>query len=222
MRRSMCTAVLISALAAFPNAAPSAGLRDTARRLAAVADGPHSGVLDAALAAYDRALRLGVVSNPRLLTVIDYGRPSVEPRLWVLDVDAGTVVFRELVAHGRRSGENMATLFSNDADTHMTSLGLFVTDASYMGSNGYSLRLRGLDPGVNDNAYERAIVIHGASYVSPVVAKSLGRLGRSWGCPAVSLGVARPLIDRIKGGSVVYAHGPAAARHRKETAVDLS
>jgi hypothetical protein len=89
----------------------------------------------------------------------------------------------------------------------MSSLGLFVTDRSYQGQNGYSLRLRGLDPGVNDHAFARAIVIHGAPYVSAATAAELGRLGRSWGCPAVRMDVARTLIDQIKGGTVVYAYG---------------
>ena len=93
----------------------------------------------------------------------------------------------------------------------MTSLGLFVTGTSYVGSNGYSLRLRGLDPGINDNAYARAIVIHGADYVSQAIASRLGRLGRSWGCPAVRSEIARTLIDTIKGGTAIYAYGGPAA-----------
>jgi len=180
-----------------------------ARSLSALEGGPTAEALEGALAAYDRALASGAVSNARLLTVIDYTLPSLEPRLWVIDVQAPAIVFRELVAHGRGSGENMARKFSNQHDSHMTSLGLFVTDSSYVGSNGYSLRLHGLDKGVNDNAFDRAIVIHGAPYVNAGTARQVGRLGRSWGCPAVRLDVARPLIDAIKGGSVVFAHGPA-------------
>ena len=93
----------------------------------------------------------------------------------------------------------------------MTSLGLFVTDTSYVGSNGYSLRLRGLEPGINDNAFARAIVIHGAAYVSQAIADKLGRLGRSWGCPAVRSDIARKLIDTIKGGTAIYAYGGPAS-----------
>jgi hypothetical protein len=92
----------------------------------------------------------------------------------------------------------------------MTSLGLFVTDSSYVGHNGYSLRLRGLDPGINDNAWARAIVVHGAAYVSDAIAAKLGRLGRSWGCPAVRTDIARTLIDTIKGGTVLFAYGGPA------------
>ena len=145
-----------------------------------------------------------------MLTVIDYTRPSTDRRLWVLDLAAGKVLRHELVAHGRGSGDNIARSFSNKDGSHQTSLGLFVTDATYQGQHGYSLRLRGLDAGINDNAFTRAIVIHGAAYVSETVAKQLGRLGRSWGCPALSVNVAKPIIDLIKGGTVVYAHGPRA------------
>ena len=179
---------------------------------AAVMGGPSQAVLQAAETAYRHALDLGVVVNPRLLTVIDYSRPSTEPRLWVLDLVSRAIVQRELVAHGKGSGDNLATSFSNDDGSHKSSLGLFVTGAAYIGQNGYSLRLRGLDPGVNDHAYARDIVIHGAAYVSEAVARTLGRLGRSWGCPAVRPAVARPLIDEIKGGSVLFVYGAAASQ----------
>jgi len=179
---------------------------------AAVSEAPSAPALAAAMAAYGRALREGRVAKPGLLTLIDYTRPSTEPRLWVLDVLTGRVQFRELVAHGRNSGEVLPRAFSNADGTHMSSLGLFVTLDSYVGSNGYSLRLDGLDPGLNDHALARALVIHGAAYVNQKIAALQGRLGRSWGCPAVRTSVARPLIDRIKGGSVVFVYGkPSAA-----------
>ena len=181
-------------------------------RLAAMAGGPGHRALEAALAAYTSAIRDGAVARTGLLTVIDYTRPSTEPRLWVLDLNRARVLYRELVAHGQRSGENMTQFFSNAAGSLMTSLGLFVTETSYVGRNGYSLRLRGLDPGVNDNALDRAIVVHGAAYVSAAVAQRLGRLGRSWGCPAVRSDIARPLIDTIKDGTVVYAYGGSATQ----------
>ncbi|HKW02330.1 MAG TPA: murein L,D-transpeptidase catalytic domain family protein [Vicinamibacterales bacterium] len=179
---------------------------------AAVAGGPSQTVLDAAQTAYQHAIDLGVVVNPRLLTVIDYSRPSTEPRLWVLDLVSHAILQRELVAHGKGSGENVATSFSNDEGSHKSSLGLFVTGATYTGQNGYSLRLRGLDPGVNDRAYARDIVMHGAAYVSDAIARTLGRLGRSWGCPAVRPAIARTLIDEIKGGTVLFVYGTSASR----------
>ena len=168
----------------------------------------QSHVLRLAFDATACASRRGLISKPQLLTVIDYSRPSTEPRLWVFDVASRRLVFHERVAHGRNSGDNLTTRFSNEPGSLQTSLGLFVTAGTYVGRNGYSLRLRGLEQGVNDRAEARAIVIHGAPYVSTETTRTLGRLGRSWGCPAVSLDVARGLIDTIKGGSAVFAYYP--------------
>ena len=119
----------------------------------------------------------------RRLAVIDYSRPSLVPRLWVFDLAAGKLLYEEVVAHGQGSGENLPTRFSNSDGSHQSSLGLFVTADTYTGKNGYSLRMHGLEPGVNDAAMARAIVMHGAPYVDPVQGKRMGRLGRSWGCP---------------------------------------
>ena len=165
-------------------------------------------VFELALAATRCAVRTNDVQSPSTLTVIDYSRPSTEPRLWVMDIARRRLLFEELVAHGQGSGDNRATRFSNVPDSHQSSLGLFVTNDSYVGRNGYSLRLTGLEPGINDRAYERAIVIHGAPYVNDEISKDLGRLGRSHGCPAVREPIARELIDRIKGGSLVFAYYP--------------
>jgi L,D-transpeptidase catalytic domain len=168
-------------------------------------------VLDLALGAAACATRAGLVAHPSTLTVIDYSRPSTERRLWVYDLTTGEALFHELVAHGQGSGENVPSLFSNVPNSHQSSLGLFVTAESYVGLNGYSLRLDGLDPGVNDRARERAIVMHGAPYVSESVAAAQGRLGRSWGCPALGETVAREVIDRIKGGNLIFAYYPDRA-----------
>jgi hypothetical protein len=116
------------------------------------------------------------------------------------------------VAHGANTGEAWAQRFSNVLGSKQTSLGLFLTGDPYVGDNGYSLRLHGLDRGVNDRAYERAVVMHGAPYVSDQFVREHGRIGRSWGCPAVSQEIARPLIETIRGGSLVYAYyEPGAA-----------
>ena len=170
----------------------------------------ESSVLDLALGAASCAVKSGTVGQPRTLTVIDYSRPSSEKRLWVYDLNTYELLYEELVAHGQGTGAHVATKFSNLADSHQTSLGLFVTDETYVGRNGYSLRLDGLDKGFNDRARDRAIVMHGASYVSPEFVKANGRLGRSHGCPAVSDVVARKLIDRVKGGGLVFAYYPDA------------
>lgn len=165
-------------------------------------------VLDLALDASRCAVSGGAVANPGTLTIIDYSKPSTESRLWVLDLQTHSVLFNELVAHGQGTGDNLAVEFSNTPDSHKSSLGLFVTEDPYVGKHGYSLRLNGLDRGFNDRARERAIVLHGAPYVSEQFSKSAGRLGRSWGCPAVREIVARKLIDRVKGGSLVFAYYP--------------
>ena len=167
-------------------------------------------VFEMALGAASCAVRTGAVKDPETLTVIDYSKPSSERRLWVFDLKSRELVYEELVAHGQGSGANMATEFSNDDESHQTSLGLFITRDTYVGKNGYSLRLDGLDRGVNDRARDRAIVMHGAPYVSEQFVKATGRLGRSWGCPAISAAVARQMIDRVKGGGLVFAYYPAA------------
>lgn len=170
--------------------------------------GPDARVLDLALSAASCATQAVDVKRPSLLTVIDYSRPSTQPRLWVLDLANGRQLYRELVAHGRGSGDDLATQFSNLPESHQSSLGLFLTGETYTGSNGYSLRLDGLEPGFNDRARERAIVMHGAPYVNAGTAKAIGRLGRSWGCPALSRGIARNVIDVIKDGSLVFVYYP--------------
>lgn len=175
---------------------------------AAEASGASPDVLRLALRAVACAAASDVIEPPRTLTLIDYSRPSVEPRLWVFDLTSGRLVFADLVAHGRGTGENMATRFSDRLNSHQSSLGLFVTGDAYVGRNGYSLRLDGLEPGFNGRARERAIVVHGAPYVDAAVAAAQGRIGRSWGCPAVREAVARDVIDTIRGGGVVFAYYP--------------
>jgi hypothetical protein len=152
--------------------------------------------------------RVQGIAPAQRLAVIDYSLPSTEQRLWVFDLKRRKLLFHELVAHGRNSGENMATLFSNQNESHATSLGLFRTQESYRGQNGYSLRMEGLEPGFNDNAYDRAIVIHGAPYVSPVLARANGRIGRSLGCPAVRPAIAHRLIDSMKDGQLLFSYYP--------------
>jgi hypothetical protein len=161
-----------------------------------------------ALGAANCAVQSGAVAHPSTLTIIDYSKPSTAKRLWVLDLQSHAVLYEELVAHGQGSGANMATMFSNQPETHRSSIGLFEAKDSYIGKNGYSLRLEGLDAGFNDHALERAIVIHGASYVSETFARAQGRLGRSWGCPAVREDVAREIIDHVKGSGLVFAYYP--------------
>ncbi|MBY6197774.1 murein L,D-transpeptidase catalytic domain family protein [Vibrio hangzhouensis] len=140
-----------------------------------------------------------------LLTIIDYSKPSTEKRFYVIDIEKKSLVFNTYVAHGVNSGKRTATAFSNIINSRKTSLGTFLTDTTYYGSNGYSLRLDGLSKGLNDNARERYIVVHGADYANESFIKKNGYLGRSWGCPALPEKLSREIIDTIKGGSVIYA-----------------
>ncbi len=210
--RALFAALL--ALAATPFAAATAMAATSTpepllERLAQAAPGLDRKVLSLATRAMTCSRRQpGTGTQPSTLSVIDFSLPSTVPRLWVFDLASHTLLFQELVAHGRNTGENLATKFSNRSGSNMSSLGVFRTAESYVGANGYSLRLDGLEPGINDLARDRAIVIHGASYVSPDIARAQGRLGRSLGCPAVRPAIARELIDRIRGGSVVFAYYP--------------
>jgi hypothetical protein len=171
----------------------------------ASAVGLRPAVLQRALQARALALGRGLGARP-VLTVIDYTLPSRERRLWVLDLAGGRVLARELVAHGRATGGDLARSFSNRPGSLESSLGTFLTGSVYQGRHGLSLRLRGLDPGVNDRAEARAIVIHGAPYVSAESVARLGRLGRSQGCPALSPAAAPRVIQLIRDGTIVFAY----------------
>jgi L,D-transpeptidase-like protein len=180
-------------------------------RAAAMKSGISADVLNLALGAVSCGIASGDLQTPPTLTLIDYSLPSTTPRLWVFDLRSGKLLFNELVAHGRNSGDNMATRFSDAMESRETSLGLFRTADTYVGHNGYSLRLDGLEPGFNSNARERAIVMHGAPYVDGTIAKANGRLGRSWGCPALRQAVARQVIDTVRGGGVIFSYYPDSA-----------
>lgn len=147
-------------------------------------------------------------AEPRTLTVIDFSRPSTQKRLWVYDLQSRALLFHEHVAHGRGSGANLPTSFSNVPESYQSSLGLFRTGEAYIGKHGLSLRLDGLERGINDRARERAIVIHGADYVNAATARAQGRLGRSLGCPAVRPEIATPLINAVKNGGLLFAYYP--------------
>ncbi|MBN2358773.1 MAG: murein L,D-transpeptidase catalytic domain family protein [Deltaproteobacteria bacterium] len=170
---------------------------------------PRPEVLAAAVKAYHKASEQGLVRNPTL-TVIDYSLPSSQPRLWVIDMQRKRLLAQHLVAHGRASSDSRnpakATSFGNSAGSHKSSLGLLITGATHHGAHGRSLRLHGKEPGFNDLAEARAIVMHGADYATQSFVDQNGHLGRSQGCPALDPDVTQPVIDRIKGGSVVFAY----------------
>lgn len=209
--RIVATIALAASLSAC---APAVVVVQTAAPLPAapaVDPGPAPEVLALARCAVACAAREGLVRRAELLTVIDYSRASTEPRLWVLEPASGRVLRRELVAHGRESGELMATRFSNVSGSWQSSLGLFVTGETYEGRHGQSLVLHGLETGVNDRAVERAIVMHGADYVDLGFAERHGgRIGRSHGCPALARAVAPEVIETIRDGSALFAYYPDA------------
>ena len=179
-------------------------------RLEQLAPDADPGVLALALEARSCAVRNGQADSDARLAVIDYSRPSTQKRMWVFDVARGTLLHREHVAHGQGSGENVARKFSNIEGSYQTSLGLYRTAETYMGGNGYSLRMDGLDPGFNDNARQRAIVMHGAWYANPDLIRTQGRLGRSQGCPALREQVAKVIIDDLKQRHLVFHYADDA------------
>jgi hypothetical protein len=168
-------------------------------------------VISEAVSAMKCAQRNGVGASASRLAIIDYTIPSRQPRLWVVDLKSQKLLFKEYVAHGQGSGGDIPTAFSDRQGSHQSSLGLYLTDVTYEGGNGYSLKLQGLSKGFNESAMDRLIVMHGAPYVNPAAAGKMGRLGRSWGCPAVRTEVAKPMIDTLKQGQFIYAHGPGTA-----------
>ncbi len=166
-------------------------------------------VFEKAMTGFENLKRAGEIKEETvLLTVCDFSKSSNEKRLWVINTETGEILFNALVAHGKNTGDEFATNFSNRESSLQSSLGFYRTDLTYQGGNGYSLKLHGLDKGYNDAAFRRAIVMHGANYVNENFAKQHRRIGRSWGCPAVSSQLAKPIINTIKDGSVLFIYYP--------------
>jgi L,D-transpeptidase catalytic domain len=161
---------------------------------------------DHAVNGFDKLVAAGRLANDRIISIADFSLPSTKKRLFVIDLNNFKVLFNTYVAHGRNSGTLMANSFGNAPESNKSSLGFYETLGTYNGSNGYSLRLEGLEPGINDNACRRAIVIHGADYVSEGLINSMGYLGRSFGCPSLPQHLNKPIIDKIKGGSCLFIY----------------
>jgi hypothetical protein len=161
-----------------------------------------------AVKGYQYLAKKNILRNTDILTIADMSKPSSEKRLFVLNVNTGEVLFKTLVAHGRNSGHEYAKKFSNGKSSYASSLGFYVTTDTYFGKHGYSLRLQGCEKGFNDNANRRAIVVHGASYVSESFIEQNGYLGRSQGCPAVPEELSKKIIDVIKNGSCLFVYSP--------------
>ncbi len=141
------------------------------------------------------------------IAIIDYSKPSTEKRFYVIDIENKSLLFNTLIAHGKNTGNNTTVLFSNEPKSLKSSLGFFKTAETYQGKHGFSLKLDGLEKGINDNARKRAIVIHGASYVNADFIKKHGRLGRSWGCPALPESKTENIINTISNGTCLFIYG---------------
>jgi hypothetical protein len=157
---------------------------------------------------YDKLKRAGKLPDSRYLTVIDFSLSSVKKRMFIVDMEEGKLLFQCLVAHGKNSGKVYAESFSNESESLQSSLGFYKTGGTYLGSNGLSLVLHGLEKGINDNAESRAVVLHGADYVSGTIAEQQGYIGRSFGCPAVPRELAAPIIKTIKEGHCLFIYAP--------------
>jgi hypothetical protein len=168
---------------------------------------PNKNSFTAAFEGYFKLKEQGVFQK-EILTIIDYSLSSNQDRLWVIDLKNNSILYQSLVAHGRNSGQEYAAKFSNISESYKSSLGFYVTGETYFGKHGYSLRLDGLEKGVNSNARERAIVVHGADYVSEKFISQNGRLGRSLGCFALPQELKQELIDLIKDKSCLFAYYP--------------
>jgi hypothetical protein len=161
-----------------------------------------------AMKGYQTLSAKGLVKNDSVLTIIDYSRPSSDNRFYVINLRQKDVLFKTLVAHGRNSGDLYASKFSNKAQSYQSALGFYLTGSAYEGGNGYSMLLNGVDTGYNDFSRVRSIVVHGAKYVTRAYIDRYGRLGRSFGCPALSPEVNATIINLIKEGSVLFSYYP--------------
>ncbi len=162
----------------------------------------------AAFEGYEQLKQQGKIEN-EILTIVDFSLSSSQERMWVIDMKTQKVILKSLVSHGRNSGSEYATDFSNASESFKSSLGFYVTGETYTGKHGLSLRLDGMEYGINDNARNRAVVVHGADYVSKSFIKNTGRLGRSQGCPAVPYEIHKELIQTIKGKSCIFIYHPS-------------
>jgi len=165
-------------------------------------------VFDYAMKGFNYMKGMGTLANEQVISIVDFSKPSSEKRLFILDLKNYKVLFNTYVAHGMNSGQAIAKQFSNKPESYMSSLGFYETMGTYNGGNGYSLRLQGLERGINDNANRRDIVIHGADYVNENMIHARGYIGRSFGCPAVPQSLHKSIIDKIKNGTCLFIFSP--------------
>ena len=165
-------------------------------------------VLEIAMEGFSKLMMKGRLNKDSILTIVDFSKSSKNKRLYVIDLKNEVLLFNTLVAHGRNSGGEYARSFSNVPSSNKSSLGFYVTASTYKGENGYSLRLQGVERNINDRAYRRAIVMHGAEYANPQFLAARGMLGRSFGCPAIPMEENAAIIDVIKDGSCLFIYSP--------------
>jgi hypothetical protein len=163
--------------------------------------------LNYAFKGYQELVAKGVVTNEDVLTVVDFSQPSSNKRMYIIDVKNGKLLLNTFVAHGKNSGLQYAEHFSNRPESLQSSLGFYVTKTTYSGKHGTSLRLEGEEQGWNDNASERAVVVHGAKYIGSGRANA-AYMGRSFGCPAVPQNQAQTVINLIKDGTCLFIYHP--------------
>lgn len=173
--------------------------------------GLNEQVFDKAITGYFNLKYMGYTGLKPILTIVDFDQESINKRLYIIDIDKRMLLINSWVAHGIGSGENMAYSFSNSINSHQSSLGFYITSDIYAGKHGRSLKLDGMDQGFNDRARERAIVLHGADYVSQNNIDRHGRLGRSQGCPAVSKYLANEIIDLLAERTVLFMNSSVQA-----------
>lgn len=173
-----------------------------------------------AITGYEKLKQLGKLSNMRYLTIADFSKPSSEERLYIIDMQNQVMLLQTLVAHGRNSGLLFAKSFSNKSASFQSSLGFYITGNPYIGKHGRSLQLNGIEAGINDKASQRAIVIHGANYVSNSFIKAQGYIGRSLGCPAVPNTQVNEIIQAIKGASCLFVYAPNSNYLKQSTLVN--
>ena len=161
-----------------------------------------------AIKGYQQLKEQGKLINQRYLTIADFSKPSTQERLYIIDMEATELVLQTLVAHGKNSGTLFAKNFSNKNESNKSSLGFYITGNTYFGKHGESLRLTGIEIGINDKAAQRAIVLHGANYVSASAINQIGYLGRSQGCPAVPNNLVQQIIHTIQGESCLFIYAP--------------
>jgi hypothetical protein len=209
--RSISTANIKQVIA--DNSSLITNITTPAIKVSSMYDSLKLGVMGLSQQAYSYALQgleyltsTGKIDNEKIISIADFSLPSSKKRLFVIDLEKKKVLFNTYVAHGMNSGKEYASQFSNTPESSKSSLGFYETSGTYMGKNGYSLHLEGLEKGINDNAHRRDIVMHGADYVNESYVNMQGYIGRSQGCPAVPEKLHKPIIDKIKNGSCLFIY----------------